>query len=121
MMNTQNVSTLQVFRSICRKCKVPFLQFCPKEFDWFFSESIIILLKVNLQNSKRLQLANFLSKVRLFLLKRVPNNLEARKRHSGCQEKLATNESHYSSNHVSIVLIWSSLFSSQLLCTTTTY
>ena len=46
------------------------------------------------------------------------NHLEAKKRHSGVRERLASNESRYSSRHWSIVLTKYRLFSSQILCTT---
>ena len=44
--------------------------------------------------------------------------LNTKKRRSCFRKKLETNESHYSSRHASFFLIWSSLFSSQFLCTT---
>ena len=69
-MNTQNLSTLQVFQSISHKCKSLFLQSCPKEFIRFLCECIINLLKGNLQSIKRHHVANFQSEVRLLSLKR---------------------------------------------------
>ena len=69
-MNTQNVSTLQVFQSISHKCKKVFLQCCPKEFIRFLCECIINLLKGNLQSMKRHHVAKFESEVRLLSLKR---------------------------------------------------
>ena len=44
-MNTQNLSTLQVFQSLSRKCKSHFLQSWPKEFVRFLCECIVYLLK----------------------------------------------------------------------------
>ena len=44
-MNTQNLSTLQVFQSFAHKCKSLFLQSCPIEFIRFLCECIINLLK----------------------------------------------------------------------------
>ena len=44
-MNTQNLSTLQVFQSLSRKCKSQFLQSCPKKFIPFLCECIVNLLK----------------------------------------------------------------------------
>ena len=46
------------------------------------------------------------------------NNLEAKKKRSVVRKETATNSRHYTSRHQSFVLIWSSLFSSQLLCIT---
>ena len=46
------------------------------------------------------------------------NNLEAKKERSFVRKRIATNSSHYPSRHYSFVLIWSSLFLSQLLCIT---
>ena len=46
------------------------------------------------------------------------NNLEAKKKRSVVRKSIATNSSHYTSCHCSFVLIWSSLFLSQLLCIT---
>ena len=46
------------------------------------------------------------------------NNLEAKKKRSVVRKRIATNSSHYTSRHYSFVLIWSSLFLSQLLCIT---
>ena len=43
------------------------------------------------------------------------NNLEAKKKRSVVRKRIATNSSHYPFRHCSFVLIWSSLFSSQLL------
>ena len=112
------VSTLSA-RSFSRKGKDLFPLSCPKEFVWFFFECKVNLLKVYLQSTKRQQLASFQSNVYLFSLKR--NNLEAKKKHSGLQEKLATVESHHFSHRNSIVFIWSSLFLSRCLCTKTRY
>ena len=46
------------------------------------------------------------------------NNLEAKKKRSVVRKRIATNGSHHTSSHYSLVLIWSSLFFSQLLCIT---
>ena len=48
----KNLSTLQVFQSLSRKCKSHFLQSCPKEFILFLCECIVNLLKGNLQPIK---------------------------------------------------------------------
>ena len=45
-------------------------------------------------------------------------NLEAKKKRFVVRKRIATNSSHYTSLDYSFVLIWSSLFSSQLLCIT---
>ena len=69
-MNTQNLSTLQVFQSFSHKCKGFFLQSCPKEFMGFLCKCIINLLKGNLQSIKRHHVVTFHSEVRLLSLKR---------------------------------------------------
>ena len=48
-------STLQVFQSFSHKCKNLFPRSCPKEFIRFLCESIMSLLKGNLQSIKRHQ------------------------------------------------------------------
>ena len=45
-------------------------------------------------------------------------NLEAKKKRSVVRKRIATKSSHYTSRHYSFVLIWNSLFLSQLLCKT---
>ena len=69
-MNTQNLSTLQVFQSFSHKCKSLFPQSCPKGFIRFLCECIINLLKGNMQSIKRRHVAKFQSNVRLSSLKR---------------------------------------------------
>ena len=69
-MNTQNLSTLQVFQSLFRKCKSHFLQSCPKEFIRFLCECIVNLLKGNLQAAKRHHVVKFQDEVWLLSLKR---------------------------------------------------
>ena len=46
------------------------------------------------------------------------NNLEANKKRSVVRKMIATNSRHFTSGHYSFVLMWSSLFPSQLLCIT---
>ena len=69
-INTQTLSTLQVFQSFSRKCKSHFLQSRPKEFIRFLCECIVNLLKRNLQAIKRHQVVTFRDEVWLLLLKR---------------------------------------------------
>ena len=69
-MNTQNLSTLQVFQSVSHKCRSLFLWSCPKEFVRFLCECIINLLKRNLQSLKRHHVTKFQNEVRLLSLKR---------------------------------------------------
>ena len=69
-MNTQNLSTLQVFQLLSRKCKSHSLQSCPKEFIRFLCECIVNLLEGNLQTIKRHHVVKFQDKVWLLLLKR---------------------------------------------------
>ena len=60
-------STPIILRNLCRNL---FPQSCPKVFIRFLCESIINLLKGNLQSIKRHHVAKFQSKVRLLSLKR---------------------------------------------------
>ena len=69
-MNTQNLSTLQVFQSFSHKCKSLFLQSCPEEFIQFLCECIINLLKGTLPSKKRHHVVKFQSQIRLRPLKR---------------------------------------------------
>ena len=69
-MNKQNLSTLQMFGSLSRKCKSHFLQSCPKVFIRFLCECIANLLKGKLQAIKRHHVVKFQDKVCLILLKR---------------------------------------------------
>ena len=48
-MNTQSCSAHQVFQSVSQKCKIPFLQWCPKKIILFLCECIINLLKETLR------------------------------------------------------------------------
>ena len=68
-MNTQNLSTLQVFESLSRKGKSHFLQSCPEEFIQFLCECMVNLLKGNLQARKRHHVLKFKDEVWLLLLK----------------------------------------------------
>ena len=69
-MNTQNVSTLQLFQSLSRKCKCHFLQSCLKEFFRYLCECIVNLLKGNLQAIKCHHVVKFQDEVWLLSLKR---------------------------------------------------
>ena len=69
-LNTQNISTLQVFQSFSHKYKNLFLQSRPKKFIRFLCECIINLLKGNLQSIKRHHVAKFQTEVWLLSLER---------------------------------------------------
>ena len=69
-MNTQNLSTLQVFQLLSRKCEVHFLQSCQKEFIRFLFECIVNQLKGNLQAIKRHHVVKYQDEVCLLPLKR---------------------------------------------------
>ena len=69
-MNTQTISTLQVFQSLSRKCEIHFLQSCPKEFIRFLCKCIVNLLKRNLQARKRHHVLKFQDEIWLLLLER---------------------------------------------------
>ena len=53
-MNTQNLSTPQVFLSFSHKCEILFLQSCPKEVIRIFSECIVTLPEGNLESVKNI-------------------------------------------------------------------
>ena len=65
-----NLSTLQVFQLLSRKCISHFLQSCPKEFIRFLCKCIVNLLKGNLQAIKRDHVVKFQDEVWLLSLKR---------------------------------------------------
>ena len=69
-MSTQNLSILHAFQSFSRKCKIQFLQSCPKEFIRFLSECIVNILKGNLQNVKRHHVIKYKRELHLLSLKR---------------------------------------------------
>ena len=69
-MNTQNLSTLQVFQPLSRKCKSHLLQSCPKEFIRSLCECIVNLLEGNLQAIKRHHVVNVQDEIWLLSLKR---------------------------------------------------
>ena len=69
-MNTQNLSTLQVFEFLSCKYKILFFQFCPKEFIRFLCDCIVYLLKGNFQAIKRHHVVKFQDELWLLLLKR---------------------------------------------------
>ena len=112
-MNTQNLSTLEMFQSLSRKCKSHFLQSCPKEF-------IRVSMRMHSKSTQR-KLASHKNtsrgKVSRQSLVTIPkkNNLEAKKKSSVVRRSITIDSSHYTSRHQSYVLIWSSLFLSQLL------
>ena len=69
-MNTQNISTLQVFQLLSRKGKSHFFQSRPKKFFRFLCECILNLLKGNLQAIKRHPVVKFQEEVWLLSLTR---------------------------------------------------
>ena len=96
-MNTQNLSTLQVFQSLSRKSKSHFLQSYPKKLIRFLCECTVNLLKGNLQAIKRHHVVMFLDEVWFTTAKK--NNLEAKKKRPFVRKRIATNSSHYISRH----------------------
>ena len=95
-MKTQNLSTLQVFQSLPRKCKSHFLQCCPKQFIRFLCECIVNLLKENLQAKKRHHVVKFQDEVWLPWLKRT--TWKQRRNVKSSEKKIETNSSHYTSH-----------------------
>ena len=68
-MNTQKLSTLQVFQLLSRKCKSHFNQFGPKVFIRFLCEFTVNLVKKNLQSTKSHHVRKFQDEVWLQSLK----------------------------------------------------
>ena len=94
-MNTQNVSTLQVFQSFYRKCKNLFLHCCLEKFIWFLCECIVNIPKGNLKAKKYIKWQKFRTRSLAFFEN---NHLEAKKRSAGI-EKIATVHKGYYSSH----------------------
>ena len=88
-MNTQNLYTLQAFRSFSHKCKSLFLQSCPKEFIRFHCECTSNLLKGNLQSIKRYHVTKFQNEDRLLSLKKITWNQRKR---SGVRKMVTTHK-----------------------------
>ena len=101
-----------MFQSFSHESKSLFLQSSPKQFIWLLCEGIVNLVKRNLQSIKRHHLTNSI------VLSR-KHHLEAKKRRFGIRKSVSTPKSNYSSFPYPFVLICSSVFSSLLLCTTT--
>ena len=70
-LNSQSLSTLQVFQSFSHKCKSHFLKSCPKEFIRFLCESIVNFLRGKLHSIKRHHKTKFRREGRLFSLKAI--------------------------------------------------
>ena len=66
--HTHKISVLYVFQLFIRKCKSHFLQTFPKDFIRFLCQCIVILLKGNLQSTRRHHVAKFHSEIRLVSL-----------------------------------------------------
>ena len=102
-MNTQNLSTLQVFQSLSRKCKSHFLQSCPKGFIRFLCEWD--LSKSDLSKSTQRKLPNHKKTSRGKVSRRnavtnaKKNKLEAEKKRFVVRKRIATNRRHYTSRH----------------------
>ena len=96
-MNTQNLSTLQVFQSLSRKCKSHFLQSCPKRI-------YPVSMRMHSKSTQR-KLANHKKTSRGKVSRRSvatiakKNNVEAKKKRSVVRKMIATNSSHYTSRH----------------------
>ena len=93
-VNTQSLSTLQVFQLFSHKCKNRFLQSCPEEIIRFLRECLVILLKRNLQSLNDITLQNFSTKIDF--AQKILGNKEETFWHP---RTVATPNSHYSSRH----------------------
>ena len=70
-MNTQKLSTLQVFQSFSFKCKNRFFRSCPKEFIRFLCDCVVNLRKINLQSIEGYHVIQFQNELRLLLVIRI--------------------------------------------------
>ena len=117
-INTQKISTLQLFQSISHTCKNFFHQSCPEEFTMFPCECIVNLLKRNLQSLKRHHVTKFQNAFHLLSLSK-KNHLEAKMGRFGTWKMPETYKSLYFSCFEAFGLTCNSLSPFLLLCTTT--
>ena len=115
-MNTQNLSTLQMFQLLSRNCKKSLSSVLAKRVYPVSLRMHSKSTQTKLANHKKTSRGKVSRRSVVTIAK--TNNLEAKKKRSVVRKRIATNSSHYTSRHYSFVLIWNSLFSSQLLCIT---
>ena len=96
-MNTQNLSTIQVFQLLSRNCKSDFLQSCPKKFVRFLCEGIVNLLERILASHKKTSRGKISRRSLVIIAQK--NNMEAKKKRSVVRKRIAFNSSHYTSRH----------------------
>ena len=112
-MNTQSLSTPEVFQWFSRKCKSLFLQSCPREFMMFLCEYLVNLLTGNLRSVKFIMWQNFRTKLECFYLEKI--NLETKLRASGIQKRFTPHKRSYSSLlKPSFLLILASVYNKHL-------
>ena len=116
--NTKNFSTLQVFQSVSHKCKRQFIQCCPNELIRFLCECIKMSAQRKSPKPKKRSRGKISKRNSIVLSKK--GHLEARKRGSAIRKRVTTHKIFYSSRRWPFILIWCSLFSFLLLCTTIT-
>ena len=85
-MNTQNLSTPQVFQSLSRKCKSHFLQ---RMHSKCAQRKLASHKKTSCGKVSRQSLVTIAKK----------NHLEAKKKRSVVRKGIATNNNHYTSRH----------------------
>ena len=69
-MNTQHLSTLNVFQNFSQKFKKDFVKHCPKDFIRFLSECIVNLLHGELSEVRKLDVQKYQKEVQLLVNKR---------------------------------------------------
>ena len=95
-MNTQNLSTLQVFQSLSRKCKSHFRQSCPKRVHPVFMQMHSKPTQTKLASPKKTSRGKFSRRSLVTIAKK--NKLEAKKK-CFVRKRIATNSSHHTSRH----------------------
>ena len=115
-MNTQNFSALQLLQSFFRDCKSLLLQSCPDDLTSFSAIECYNWSEEFRKSEEDIKWQNFKTTFHCFPTKAVGS----KKTRPHVQKKVTTHKKIHSSCPEPFILIWSSLFSVLLLCTTTT-
>ena len=117
-MKTPNLSTLQVFQSLFPQIQKSVPSVLPKRVYQVPLRFAIKFAKKKPAKHKKTSRDKISKQISVDLSKK--NHLDAKKRRSAIRKRVATHKSNYPSRQKPFVMKWSSLFSSLLLCTTTT-
>ena len=98
-MNTQNLSTLQVFQSLSRKCKTQnsLSSVLPKRVYPFSMRMHSKPTQGKLASHEKTSRGKISRRSLVTIAKK--NNLEAKKKRSVVKKRIATNSRHYTSRH----------------------